>query len=62
MNEEGATLPIKQGGMFRCCIQHLCETKPESEEDGATTRCPYCSATLRVVDGAWEWANEETEE
>ncbi len=47
-------LPLRIGGVFRCCIETL-DTTPVLENEGAILPCKYCKSSLRVRDGAWEW-------
>jgi len=50
-------LPLRIGGVMRCCIETL-NTTPVSENDGDVLPCRYCKSQLRVRDGAWEWDAE----
>jgi hypothetical protein len=47
-------LPIRIGGMMRCCI-HTLDNSIVREAEGDTLRCHHCKSRLRVREGAWEW-------
>jgi hypothetical protein len=47
-------LPLRIGGVMRCCIETL-NTTPVTENEGDILPCKWCSSSLRVRDGAWEW-------
>ena len=49
------TLPLRIGGVMRCCIETLDTTPITSEAEGTILPCKYCSSSLRVREGAWEW-------
>lgn len=51
-------LPLRIGGVMRCCIQTLNDTPLRSENEGEILKCVYCSNSLRVRAGAWEWNDE----
>ena len=50
-------LPLRIGGVMRCCVQVLNEHGPSASNsaEGDTLTCPYCGGGLIVRDGAWEW-------
>lgn len=50
-------LPLRIGGVMRCCIETL-DTTPVIENEGDVLPCKYCSSSLRVRDGAWEWNHD----
>ncbi len=52
--------PIRSGGLMRCCIATLAEHAGEalSEAEGTVIPCNYCSSSMRVRDGAWEWNHD----
>lgn len=50
-------LPLRIGGVMRCCVETL-NTTPVIESEGDVLPCRYCSSRLRVRDGAWEWDDE----
>ncbi len=47
-------LPVRIGGLFRCCLETL-DTTPVIEEEGTILQCKYCKGSLRIREGAWEW-------
>jgi hypothetical protein len=47
-------LPLRLGGVMRCCIETLDTTEVE-EKEGDVLPCKYCRSRLIVRDGAWEW-------
>ncbi|MDP3794197.1 MAG: hypothetical protein Q8R07_05640 [Candidatus Uhrbacteria bacterium] len=49
------TLPLRQGGVMRCCVQTLDNALFYHEKEGDVLPCRYCSSSLIVRDGAWEW-------
>lgn len=53
-------LPMRIGGLLRCCIQTLNMRQPDDEADGATLECDYCDSRMIVRAGAWEWAAPES--
>ena len=54
MTDTGELKPIRPGGLMRCCIATLAEHRG-SEDEGTVLACNYCSDSMRVRDGAWEW-------
>lgn len=53
------TLPLKPGGVLRCCAANLEEALSAGavkEEEGERIYCKYCGDYLIVRDGAWEWS------
>lgn len=48
---------IRPGGVMRCCIStHETEAPPAAEtREGAVLSCLFCSSSLIVRDGQWEW-------
>jgi hypothetical protein len=50
-------LPLRIGGVMRCCIATLDEAIV-TENEGDTLHCRWCKSQLRVRDGAWEWDAE----
>jgi hypothetical protein len=55
MNSRKRPLPIRIGGLMRCCIQAIRSADVEPKE-GAAVVCPGCKSTAVVRSGAWEWA------
>lgn len=49
------TLPIKIGGLMRCCIDTLDSAVLKSEEEGTVLECRHCKGSMRVRNGKWEW-------
>lgn len=49
-------LPIRIGGLMRCCLETYYTAKLKTEKEGAVLHCKYCANSMRVSDGAWEWA------
>jgi DNA-directed RNA polymerase subunit RPC12/RpoP len=49
---------IRLGGLFRCCIQAVKETKVRDIE-GRVIACPSCKSKLLFRRKAWEWYDEE---
>jgi hypothetical protein len=47
-------LPLRIGGVMRCCI-HTLDNSLVREAEGDTLRCHHCKSRLRVREGAWEW-------
>jgi hypothetical protein len=54
---EDARLPIRIGGLMRCCIQSYENAAPTAENtaEGDVLACAWCSSSMVVRDGAWEW-------
>ena len=52
------TLPLRIGGVMRCCIETLNTTPLESEAEGTVLPCRWCKSSLRVRNGAWEWNHD----
>ncbi len=50
-------LPLRIGGVMRCCLETL-ETTAVEEKEGDILPCKYCKSSLRVRDGAWEWNHD----
>jgi hypothetical protein len=50
-------LPLRLGGVMRCCIETL-STTPVTEEEGEILKCKWCSSSLIVRNGVWEWNQE----
>lgn len=53
-------LPLRQGGVMRCCIATLAEYEGidgagVEQSEGTVLPCKYCKSSLIVRDGAWEW-------
>lgn len=50
-------LPIRIGGLMRCCIQTYDTIAPSAEmtKNGDTLQCNWCSSRMIVRDEAWEW-------
>lgn len=47
-------LPIRPGGLMRCCTGTWAEyTGPEDE--GTVLPCQWCSSSMIVRGDAWEW-------
>ena len=46
--------PIRQGGLMRCCIETLADYHG-ADNEGTVLACNWCSDSMRVRDGAWEW-------
>jgi hypothetical protein len=53
-------LPLRPGGVMRCCEETL-RTVPVMEEEGTVLPCLHCSTSLVLRDGKWEW-NQEGDE
>lgn len=47
-------IPLKHGGMFRCCIDTINDFCGE-EKEGTELYCKVCGDTLRVEYGRWTW-------
>lgn len=48
------TIPVRIGGLLRCCTGTLhAYDGPEDEE--TVLPCQWCSSSMIVRDGAWEW-------
>ena len=54
-------LPVRTGGLMRCCAGTL-EEYEGPEEEGTVARCKWCSSSMVVRDGAWQWNREPAEE
>lgn len=52
--------PIRYGGLMRCCLKTYDEIAPPRgmAREGDTMACSWCSASMRLRDGAWEWNHE----
>jgi hypothetical protein len=53
-----APLPIRQGGLMRCCIETWQTMAPMSADtrEGDTLSCRYCElGDMIVKDGVWQW-------
>jgi hypothetical protein len=50
-------LPLRIGGVMRCCILTLSQYDGP-EDEGTILACRYCHDRLRVRDGAWEWDHD----
>lgn len=53
-------LPIRQGGLFRCCIETWRTDAPPASltQEGDLLDCAHCRIGYMIVrDGAWEWDN-----
>jgi hypothetical protein len=51
-------LPIKIGGLFRCCLATYDQLAPvaSATKEGDTLTCSYCDDGRMVVrNGVWEW-------
>lgn len=50
-------LPIRIGGLYRCCIRTYQELAPSANEtsEGDTLSCSYCDDAMIVRDGEWQW-------
>lgn len=51
-------LNIRIGGLMRCCTGTLYDYDGE-EKEGTILKCKYCSESMRVRDGCWEWNHGE---
>ena len=51
-------LPLRIGGVMRCCIETLDTTPMTTEDEGTVLPCRWCKSSLRVRDGAWEWTHD----
>lgn len=47
-------LPVRIGGLMRCCTGTLAEYGGP-EDEGTVLPCKWCSSSMIVRDGAWEW-------
>jgi hypothetical protein len=54
-------LPIRIGGVMRCCVATVREWTGEPNE-GTTLPCNFCASQMRVRDGAWEWDSDYRED
>ena len=55
------TVPIKQGGLYRCCLETLNEdslSRTELPKEGETLKCKWSEQWMRYRDGYWEWAQD----
>ena len=50
-------LPIRPGGLMRCCTGTYAEIAPPARmtSEGDMLACSYCAHSMIVKDGAWEW-------
>ena len=46
-------LPIRIGGLMRCCIYAIEEMN--SGKEGDIINCKHCNSSMQVKNGAWEW-------
>ena len=51
-------LPVRIGGLMRCCIATLNGAAFASEKEGDVLPCKYCKSSMRVKGGAWEWNHD----
>ena len=49
--------PVRQGGLYRCCIETLKHYTGEPKE-GDVLGCAFCNALMVWRDGAWEWKRD----
>lgn len=59
-----APLPLRIGGVMRCCVATLDAIGPPASmtKEGDTLSCSYCSSGLIVRGGAWEWWKDKPTE
>jgi hypothetical protein len=57
MDTELEPLPIRMGGLMRCCTGTYEEQAPPASEskDGDVLPCRYCKSSMILRNGAWEW-------
>ena len=48
-------VPIRTGGLFRCCIQSAEKAGYPTNHEITIISCEHCGDTIRWRDGAWEW-------
>lgn len=46
--------PVRIGGLMRCCTETL-RVDAGWAKEGQVLACLYCSHSMRLRDGAWEW-------
>lgn len=54
MTASGYRIPIRPGGLMRCCTNTIAE-HDGPEDEGTVLPCKRCPETMVVRDGAWEW-------
>ncbi len=53
--------PIKQGGLWRCCIQTIMDTVFESPpEEGHKIECKQCRGWIQLHESFWQWAPDDS--
>lgn len=53
-------VPINQGGLLRCCIESLGDDI--QIEEGSLHKCKSCGTYIKIINGAWTWAQMERED
>lgn len=54
---------IRQGGLFRCCIQTAVIRVAEAPSyEGDELQCPHCKAWMIFKNDSWEWNDVKTQE
>lgn len=53
----GQRLPIRHGGLMRCCIETWAKYTGQ-EDEGTVLPCQWCSSSMIVKDGVWKWNRE----
>lgn len=48
---------VRQGGLMRCCLATI-DNSTEPASEGKVKHCLYCSSSVVLKDGAWEWKRE----
>jgi hypothetical protein len=51
---DDSRLSIRIGGLMRCCVGTWQEYDGP-EDEGTVLPCLYCSSSMIVREGAWEW-------
>lgn len=47
-------VPIRIGGLFRCCIKDIQENCTKTQE-GSVHMYQYCGCHMKIVGGVWKW-------
>lgn len=57
MPEPLEPLPLKIGGLLRCCVETWREIAPDAIDtsEGDTLACSYCTGSMIVRGGYWVW-------
>ena len=47
---------VYQGGLMRCCINTLAQTKmDDAPKEGDTVDCQYCTSSMIYRGDGWRW-------